>query len=209
MRKHLIAIAVAAALAGCESGPEYWSGAQVRHQNNVEWILIDHHVMFAPSSSKLSADEQSKLVAFLNRQDADPRDVVYVSSGGAGDALDKARHASVQHELGHAGLRGEPNPAAHKMAVAADDHVTVTIGRYIVIPPDCPDWRKPSGYDPNNTQSSNFGCATEANLGLMVADPRDLVVGRTPGPAEGGVMARAVNIYRAGRTAKAGAPSTK
>ena len=42
---------------------------------------------------------------------------------------------------------------------------------------------KPAGGgDYTNTLPSNFGCATQTNLGLMVANPRDLVMGRVPGP---------------------------
>ena len=49
--------------------------------------------------------------------------------------------------------------------------------RYLVTLPPCPNWSKPAAGagDFTNTPSSNFGCAAAVNLGLMVANPADLV----------------------------------
>ncbi len=52
----------------------------------------------------------------------------------------------------------------------------------------------------NNTRSSNFGCATATNLGLMVADPGDIVAGRDPGLMDGEFTARSIERYRKGQT---------
>ena len=75
----------------------------------------------------------------------------------------------------------------------------VTVGRYLVVPPRCPNWAKPSQRDPLNQPASNFGCATTVNLGLMVADPADLVRGRTLGPADGSASMLSIQRYRAGQ----------
>ena len=82
---------------------------------------------------------------------------------------------------------------------AADDGpnaLRLVVGRYVVIPPSCPNWSKPSGGDSNNRTGSNFGCATATNLGAMVADPGDLVIGKTLGPGDATVSAGAVQRYR-------------
>ena len=73
------------------------------------------------------------------------------------------------------------------------------LGRFIVVPPDCPDWSKPADSDPANRSSSNLGCATAVNLGLMVADPEDLVRGHRPGPSDGAYGARLYRDYRDGK----------
>lgn len=67
-----------------------------------------------------------------------------------------------------------------------------------VISPRCPDWRASPVTTYSNTPHSNFGCATTTNLGLQVADPRDLVKGRgdsTPDPER---SLRVIRKYRAG-----------
>ena len=77
----------------------------------------------------------------------------------------------------------------------------VVVERYVVTPPDCPDWTKSPNGDHENAVTSNFGCANVTNLGLMVADPRDLVVGRDLGPADADYTSLAIQRYRAGKTA--------
>ena len=46
--------------------------------------------------------------------------------------------------------------------------------------------------------ASNFGCATETNLGLMVVDPGTLVRGQPMGPADGEAQAKSIKDYREG-----------
>jgi pilus biogenesis lipoprotein CpaD len=46
-----------------------------------------------------------------------------------------------------------------------------------VVLPHCPDWRTSPVTTYSNTQQANFGCASAVNLGLQVADPRDLEQG--------------------------------
>jgi pilus assembly protein CpaD len=86
-----------------------------------------------------------------------------------------------------------------------DGSVTVTVGRYVATPPPCPNWEKPPGYDWANTPMSNLGCATASNLGLMLADPGDLVRGREVGASDGTAQAKAVEQFRTGKGAKAAA----
>ena len=76
----------------------------------------------------------------------------------------------------------------------------MVVSRYVVVSPNCPDWSKKPGTDFENRRASNFGCATETNLGLMVANPRDLVVGRSPGPADAEHNAQSLVRYRVRKT---------
>ena len=77
----------------------------------------------------------------------------------------------------------------------------VVVERYVVTPPDCPNWTKSSSDDHDNSQTSNFGCSTVTNLGLMVANPRDLVIARQLGPASAAQAGLAIQRYRSGQTA--------
>ncbi|TCS64030.1 CpaD family pilus assembly protein [Varunaivibrio sulfuroxidans] len=43
------------------------------------------------------------------------------------------------------------------------------------IVPKCGDWSSSSGFNPGNKIHSNFGCAFQRNIGLMVDDPGDLI----------------------------------
>ena len=56
------------------------------------------------------------------------------------------------------------------------------------------------GHDSENTPGANFGCAITSNLGMMVANPRDLLRGRNPGPSDATAVSAAIARYRAGET---------
>ena len=80
-------------------------------------------------------------------------------------------------------------------AVSARD-VHLLLGRPMVRLPACPDWSRLSGSNPGNLRDGNHGCATVTNLGLMAADPSDLVQGRRLAPGDGHVLSTAVWRYR-------------
>jgi pilus assembly protein CpaD len=62
---------------------------------------------------------------------------------------------------------------------------------------NCPDWSADDGH--SNQPSPNFGCADAINLKLMVADPNDLVNGKTPGNPQGDGAFSAYERYRSGK----------
>lgn len=53
----------------------------------------------------------------------------------------------------------------------------VVVSRAKAEVPGCPDWSRSSRFNYNNDAPSNYGCATNANLAAMVANPEDLVSG--------------------------------
>jgi pilus assembly protein CpaD len=76
--------------------------------------------------------------------------------------------------------------------------VTLSYQRYEAVLPTCGDWTSSPSYDPDNTVSSNFGCAVQRDIGLMAADPADLVRARPVGPSDGQAASRVIQKYRAG-----------
>lgn len=74
--------------------------------------------------------------------------------------------------------------------------------RLTVVPPDCDAAALPPPRDDVGAWHNpdlNLGCSSARNLGLMVARPRDLLVGRDPGPADGQRGAAAMDRYRRGQ----------
>jgi pilus assembly protein CpaD len=72
---------------------------------------------------------------------------------------------------------GVPASAIRVMLTAegAPNTVTISYERYSAVLPTCGDWSTPMDFNPLNTAYPNFGCDQQRNLGLMVADPADLV----------------------------------
>jgi pilus assembly protein CpaD len=78
------------------------------------------------------------------------------------------------------------------------DIVTVSYERYEAVLPACGDWSSDPSYNPYNDVSSNFGCALQRDIGLMAADPADLVRARPAAPTDAQNAARVIQRYRAG-----------
>ena len=66
-------------------------------------------------------------------------------------------------------------------AAPADGDITLYVERHVVIPPNCGFWRAETSGNRKNNASAHYGCASMANLGLMVANPRDLIAGQGSG----------------------------
>lgn len=82
-------------------------------------------------------------------------------------------------------------PAAAAVAI-------VNFVRYHADPPACGHWSEDLGITWQNKPSPNFGCATQHNLAVMVADPHDLVAPKT---VEAGDAQRSLTVldkYRRG-----------
>lgn len=190
----IAAAALAALLSGCAPYPKSsWTPVEAPVENQVRWTETSHVVRFNPGDGSLSPGERSRLDAFLGVARPDRTDRIFVLAEEG--RVDTRRAASVREYLVERQV-GSRQIESAMAAGDAPDTVKIVIGRYIVIPPSCPNWSKPSSGDANNRTSSNFGCATVSNFGAMLADPGDLVAGRPLGPGDGKVSAGAVQRYR-------------
>lgn len=193
-------------LTACAPDGAYWSPQQAPKRNDVRWITFEHTVKFGQGTEKPVTGENRRLDAFLSRHDAgrDDQFLIAAASPRSKDAdtrLAGRREAAVMSILRDRDLTARLLPRTSSPNNAAAD-VKIVLGRFVIIPPTCPDWSKPANGDRSNLPSSNFGCATATNLGLMVARPEDLVRGRNPGPADGVTGARKFGVYRNGKQAK-------
>lgn len=91
-----------------------------------------------------------------------------------------------------------------KLSVSASDAlprdaVRMEMTYLEVVLPNCPDWRTSPVTTYSNTMQGNFKCATETNLGLMVADPHDLVRGSGSVTQDTERNTKVLREYRAGK----------
>jgi pilus assembly protein CpaD len=194
--------AAALALTGCALTPQnaQWGEADSPKENKVVFLRQTHVVHFAPDNDRLSDEESRLLDTFLSREAVGYGDRISLVPAATGheardERLALRRGEAVAAHLNSLGVRAA---APERTSFESADTVTVVVGRYVVIPPHCPDWRKPSEDDPSNTPSSNLGCATATNLGLMVADPGDLVYGQPAPVSDGDHDVYSVQRYRTG-----------
>jgi len=188
-------------VAGCNPAapsPVGWTDPVMPKENKVELVTLDHDVHFAKGTRTVAANEAVGLADFLRNNAVDDGDTATVDSPSGASSLATARRAAVVAEL----KRNRIKAVQASAAAAFSDSVRIHVSHAVVIAPRCPDWSKPEADNLANSPSSNYGCATEANLAQMVANPADLVRGRQTGPASGAVLARGVELYQSGGLAK-------
>jgi len=184
-----------------------WTPSEAPKENKVDFVTMTHEVHFAPGATTVAPGEDRSLSAFLDQIELTYGDQVTLDAGPHGnnapaDDLAAKRVASVTAMLRQ--MRVHAQPAARPTVNGALDRdaIVVTVGRYVVTLPNCPDRSKPEADDYANVPPSNYSCATVTNLGLMVANPGDLVHGSPAGPADATYMARGVQRYRNGDISK-------
>jgi pilus assembly protein CpaD len=188
-------VTLLAALAACDMNPspQAATAADITKEIRAEPVRAVHGVTFAPGSAYMVPGELARLSGFVRSQ-VRPGDEVVVFAGQAG-GLEQARLQSVRSALQGSGVQVIAANRASELAIGPDS-VLVSATRYIARNPRCPDWSKLTNYDPNNVQHSNFGCADAVNLGTMVANPKDLAIGRDPGPVDPTRAAASIERYR-------------
>lgn len=102
--------------------------------------------------------------------------VVAIPGGSADDARVLGRAKQIGDLIKRRGV------AASRMMlrVASEDTsangpIVISYATLVVTVPDCGFWDKESSHDETNTSPPNFGCSLQRNIGLMIADPRDLL----------------------------------
>jgi len=202
--KHSLAIASIALLVGCQTigtQMENWSNVPKSKQVKVSQIDESHDVIFTTASAELTSTERKRLRAFLTKSEAARQDKFYLVSGKVNipASLSGSRKTIIADYLASFGINTENLSGDPAKKLTPGETVTLFVRRHVVVLPGCPDW---SGerFTYNNTPTSNFGCATATNLGLMVARPGDLIQGRSMGHADGEYTATSINRYRKGET---------
>lgn len=203
----LLALA-AVIVTGCARSLADYGPAQSPRDIQVRWVSLEHPVFFDPGTSVLSRSERIRLESFLAGLSLRRSDRFLVDAGETGglDPLAEARTNVISRQL------RRRLPGADALMFSGGDApnggVRLVVGRYVALPPNCPDWSRPSASNPGNITDANFGCSTATNLSLMIADPGDLVRGRTLGPGNGQALSLGIRRYRNGNVKNPVAPET-
>ncbi len=86
----------------------------------------------------------------------------------------------------------------------APGHMRIVLTRSTAAVPGCPDWGTRSAALSTNNTTSNYGCASNANLAAMVADATDLVRGQTNTSNDPLQASKAISTFRTAPTTGAG-----
>jgi len=201
LRKYGLALGVGLifGLSGCADNFERWDN-QTPKQLKVDRVHYSHDVQFAAEDDRLPVAERDRLDSFLTHAQVDRTDKVYVNVEPDGQRVTDRRVSTVAAFLKLRGLKPAVPITGFGDGKEKADTVKVVVERYLVTLPGCPDWSGDMSDTFNNDVHSNYGCATASNLGMMVANPEDLVHGRKLGPADGDYLRTSIERYKAGKT---------
>jgi pilus biogenesis lipoprotein CpaD len=168
----------------------------LRKANRVDLVKYTHEIKFDGGRNLPTDREYDRFDAFMRSIDLNYADEV-VLQGSA-----PFRRNALAAYIKRLGIPADIHSDAGTKEQLASNTIKVTVNRYVVTPPGCPDWSNFDGNENRNTPGSNYGCSVDASLGYMIANPRDLVQGRVPEPAISKPIIDAQRRYQDGKVTK-------
>lgn len=174
-----------AALGGCTTAPgldvsERAQPTRVDHVSRTVQIAVQE-----PLRATDAVALQRAVAAF------GPAEAVHVSVAVPANTSPAARNALRRHLV-----RDGVPPTNIVFSAAAGNDGEVTLHRYVATPPECRNFSIDLNRSSQESSNARGSCSNERNLTLMVEDPRDLVRGRTIGPADSDHATDGVTRYR-------------
>jgi hypothetical protein len=171
--------------AACTAQSE--SRLENRHQTKVDLARFQTVIETEAETGMPTPSGYGEAAAFLVSLHTGYGDIVMIRGGSP-----EGRRSLVD------GLRGYYRSLEFVTLPGGTGSLFLTVERAVATPPPCGDWSAPSGHDASNAGGPDLGCSTEASLGLMVADPRDLQGGTPPGLESSIVGVRGIAERNAG-----------
>lgn len=183
----LMALCLSASACGTEN-----RGVEAVHQPVVS--RTDYVLDVGTGFNGLAASDARRVEGWFESLRIGYGDRISVDPGDAGaNPATRDTIAAIAARYGLLLDQGAPITAGN----VAPGNVRVIVSRAKATVPGCPDWSRPSEPNFDNHNGSNFGCAINGNLAAMVADPRDLIVGRgSDGASDISTSGKAIKSYR-------------
>lgn len=167
-RNLMVLTGLAASLAAC--GPAN-RGVESANQPIVQ--RTDYVFDAASDGGYIAPAEMQRVAGWLGSLRLSYGDRVHVD-----DPTDSQARTQIAAETGRYGiLLSDPAPVT--AGAVQPGTVRVIVSRMKAFVPGCPNYSRMGGTEFSSSTSSNYGCATNANLAAMVARPEDLVRGQT------------------------------
>jgi pilus assembly protein CpaD len=203
MKNHfrLVVLPLTLGLAACAA--EY-SKTEAPTQLRVDGADSRRELAFVGGSAYLTPSELRKLDVWVLSGNIRPADRVTIAAAGP-PGLAEQRTAAISRELLRYGIVTQ----TLALDTVPANRAVVSVGRYAVTLPTCPNWSQSLDYDFTNAFTSNYGCANATNLGLMVASPADLVSGRPFSGPDAQTASNAMQRYLTDRVKNPPAPTAQ
>jgi pilus assembly protein CpaD len=178
---------LALAAAGCRQMDEPakvlgWSlvDATQRHPIMVSQKPATIAVRVARGAHGLSPHQRAQVLDFVDHYrsaaNGNSRMVISAPAGSANEVAAMQAVAEIRHELRQSGF----DETAVQVEAYHDERdpqppIRVSFMRYVAEAPECGQWPTNLADDTRNLHYPNFGCATQRNFAMQVANPADLL----------------------------------
>jgi pilus assembly protein CpaD len=162
----LPAIALTLTLSAC-------GGTENRGLESVHQAVVTRSDFVYDMSDAYGPDAARKLTAWFDSVKLRYGDRVAIDDP-SDNASNRAVVAAIANRYGIA----MEDTAPITQGVIAPGSFRVVVSRATATVPGCPDWSRSSVGNYEGDLPSNYGCATNASIAAMVADPEDLVRGK-------------------------------
>ncbi|MBV9418531.1 MAG: CpaD family pilus assembly protein [Alphaproteobacteria bacterium] len=195
----LLAVLAAGSCAAPMNDPEMGlaDDPMVNHPIQVQPNYRSLKVSFYATSAGLMPDDSQKFDAFVADYMQHGSGAISISAAPGTDA--SAAIGYFGERLANAGIPRDRIIVGQRQEGPADHRVEIGFISYTAVSDTCGDWSVNAGYSASNRVSPNLGCATQANVAAMVADPRDLIAPRDMGAGDAARRATVYDNYRAGK----------
>jgi len=168
----------------------------LRQANRVDLVQYKHEIKFDGGRDLPTEAEYDRFDGFMKSIELGYADEVVLRGSSA------SRRNAMASYIERLGIPATIQSETGTTDERAANTVSVTVNRYVVTPPACPNWSNFNGTNERNSPGSNYGCSVDASLGYMIANPRDLVQGRVPEPAPTAPLVGGLGRYQAGKVTK-------
>lgn len=190
-------------ITGCDAvtrPSDYREAHPLKVSQVAQELVLATRVEFAPLTSGERARFERFVVDYHARAAGPMTIQLDRRSAAQGDA--KARVAALRKLLVRAGIStGEINVLPLGTTKTQAGAAVLSFQANQATLPECGKWDSNPTFNWSNRSQANFGCSTQRNLGLTVADPGDLNKAATMSGSDADRGERILNTYRTGATA--------
>lgn len=186
------------ALSGCAANNEAPKLEKVTWETKVTKTSIPVEIKFKPGNTMISTSTKNSLKSGLKV----PQDTYFRVFGQNVHIQTSTTALRIENIITYLNTLGVPRYNI-EVFEQADDHkgaantLTVFIDHYQVVAPKCPGWNQEINSSVSPEGELNFGCATERNFAMMIADPRVIDSGRPLDGVDANRSNKAIDNYRA------------
>ncbi len=182
---------------------EYYAAHPI--ENKVEGRHFVARVQFDGKSNSLSGEKLEKLKSDLRVVNSQAAESISLQISPVMQDK-KARVEYMKRVLRSLGYSVQM--PFHTDGAVLHNEMVIDIAYSVAVAPDCPDWRQSPVVNYSNSLPANYGCAAAVNLGAMVDNPKDLVMGQGTEQSNTERSSKVLTDYKSGVAVEAAVAPT-